>query len=561
MFAGGVQHDGRVIVVDVPACRRWIALALSRLEATSGLIDALNVFPVPDGDTGTNLLLTLRRAAEEVRVAQATVAGLTRALADGALLGARGNSGIITAQMLAGCAEVFGSAPGGVVDGRVLAGALTRADELAWSAVELPVEGTVLSVTRAVAQALEPESLGQAVGTPEDALAVVRHASQVARQALAATTEQLPALREADVVDAGAAGFVLLLDALTEALSGVSAGALPGVDDADVGNCGASVSFAPHATVGPAYEVMFMLPEVGDAQALDDPIAWLRRELAGVGDSVVVAGLRPVHAHVHTDDPSAALRVARRFGAPADVRVVHLATGTARPVPLAPGGATDGEVAPVGCVAWASGPGLAGVIAAAGATPVVSSAAKRISTEEMVEAILGTGATEVAVLPNDADSLPVVRAAAARVAGSGVRARVVETFSEVQGLAAVAVFDPMLDPDELVAGMSAAAAGTRHGSVAVARRAASTPGGRCRPGDALGLVGGEIVHVGADVVEMAAVVLADLMATGEPELVTLVLGSAAPAGMVERVREVAGPAEIEVVAGGQQTYVVLLGVE
>ncbi len=600
---GGVGVDERH-ELDVEACRRWVALALGRLEHCAAALDALNVFPVPDGDTGTNLLLTFRRAAQEARTAAGRLGPLSAALARGALLGARGNSGIITAQMLRACAETFVDA-GELVGGRLLAAALRRADEQAWQAVSMPLEGTVLSATRAVSVALAAEP------TPRDALRVADVAAAAAREALARTPSQLPPLADAGVVDAGAAGFVLLLEALVEALGGRAITPLPGVDDQvagiRVGDCQGPEGSAPeHASEqheqhvdahlrpeykGPGFEVMYLLAGRNGAGET------LRARLARLGDSVVVVGGAaiapkasartrsgtPVEAHqqwrvhVHTDDPAAALAAGRALGSLSEVRAVHLDTGSAH---LATGSAhlTPGSAAStparvpsslqrtephsselLGCVAWASGPGLAGLLADAGAMPVVSTQARRISTEEVLAAIEATGARKVVVLPNDADSVPVVRAAVADARAAGLDARIVETVAEVQGLAAVAVFDPFGDLDEVVAGMAVAAQGTRHAAVALASRAASTPVGPCEPGNAVAVIGGEIACIASALDDLTARVVADLLPGAE--LVTLVLGVGAGAEVEAAVRKVAGSAQVQVIAGGQYTYPVLIGVE
>ncbi|MFV0458207.1 MAG: DAK2 domain-containing protein [Actinomycetales bacterium] len=571
--------------LDVAAARAWVGLALERLGSLAGTIDALNVFPVADGDTGTNLLLTMRRAAVEATNAPDGIAELSGALARGALLGARGNSGIITAQVLAGCSAAFADA-NGEADGRMLAGALITADAQAWEAVELPVEGTVLSVTRAVS--CELQALLDTDPDPA-AVTVAGRARDTARAALALTTHQLPTLGEAGVVDAGAAGYVVLLDALYEVLSGDRHEPLPGVEDRPDG-CGPAATQGP--VHGPAFEVMYLLrgaltatmPEAGPGDPSGDrdrAVVGLRRELGRLGESVAVVSTGDtLNVHVHTDDPEAAVLLPSRLGllaVPTQVRVVHLPTGVQRAVSGAPS-PVPGQTHPVefvGCVARASGPGLAAVLADAGATPVVTAAARRISTEELLDAITATRCRRVIVLPNDADSLPVARAAARRAGEDGLQVRVIETVAEVQGLAAVALFTSSV-PDatglslqeapgdgfeQVVAAMRAAAEATRYGAVALAARAADTPGGPCSPGDALGLVGGTIVRVGPQVSAMVRLVVRDLAVAGPPELVTVVLGVGAPGGLEDVVRAELGEVEVQVIAGGQLTYPVLLGVE
>lgn len=523
--------------LDVAACSRWVVLALARLEQCAEVLDALNVFPVPDGDTGTNLLLTFRRAAEQARTASPSIADLSAALARGALLGARGNSGIITAQVLAGCAEAFADCVESV-DGATLARALHSADEQAWNAVQLPVDGTVLSVSRAVANAVRDACSDSGELPAPDALAVATIAATAARHALARTPEQLPQLAEAGVVDSGGAGFVVLIDALRAALAREQPDPLPGVDDIDLAR-------QPHGAGGQSgtgYEVMFVHdgadPEVGER---------LRHALAEIGDSVVVVGSPGQwHVHVHTDQPTAATAVGVEDGSVTDLRVVDLATGCAVANP---------ETGRLGCVAGAGGRGVADLLRAVGVRPIASAHARRLSLEELLAAIATTGCDDVVLLPNDSDSLAMARAV---VDVAPVRVHLIETRSIVQGLAAAAVFDPDGDPDQVATAMRAAAQGCRYGSVARAWKPALTPVGTCRTGDALGLIDDEIVAIGTDLADMTVDVTTRLL---PGDLVTVVLGAQAPASLRDTIGQALGGTEVQFVDGGPDAYIAVIGVE
>jgi DAK2 domain fusion protein YloV len=542
---------------DAALARRWLALALAGIERDREAIDALNVYPVPDGDTGTNLHLTLRRAAEEVEgvAADADLATIAGAAAHGALLGARGNSGIITSQLLRGWAQAL--------DGLHLAGpaevaeALRLADEQAWRAVETPVEGTMLSVTRAAAlEAARDGSRPLAVLVADVAVA--------GRAALARTTSQLDVLAEAGVVDAGGAGLVVVLDALAAAVTGDDVPPLP----VTPGPVPLAQSCPSPGTDGPAYEVMYLL-EVPPADE-DALLAGVRESLGGLGDSLVVVGGSGLwHVHVHVDDHDAAVAAGASAGSPREVRVTELATGeVVRGQPLARRAddqPRDGSRAPgVAVVVCCTGDGLRRLYEDAGAVVVEGGSGARASTEELLAAVLGTGAAGVVLLPNDADTVAVARAAAEQAAAAGVRVEVVPTRAQVQGLAAVAVHDPALDPAGCAARMSDAAGAVRAGAVTVAARDAVTQAGPCRPGDVLGVVSGAFTVVAHDVVDVAAQVVARLLADGG-ELVTLVLGADAPDGVAEAVRAVvegrAEPVEVQVLDGGQPRYPVLVGVE
>ena len=352
------------VTLDGTVARRWAQYAAEGLERAKDTLDALNVFPVPDGDTGTNLVLTMRRAAHEVArtPADAPVVDLLQALARGALMGARGNSGIITSQLLLGWAQAWAQAP--AASAVMLARALTRADEQAWTAVATPLEGTILSVTRAAARAAEREARAGA-----DIVATVRAAAEAAREALLRTTSQLRVLHEAGVVDAGGAGVVVLLDALEAAVTGEPAH--ESLKDIDLGSPGHCLD--DQGVIGPAFEVMYLLT------ADDENAPALRSELEEMGDSVVVVGGSGLwHIHVHTDDAGAAVEAGTALGTPHRIRVIHLASGEHRPVPRAalPDGAT-GSLVVVSC---AIGPGLAEAFRAGGMVPVLPEGAVRAST-------------------------------------------------------------------------------------------------------------------------------------------------------------------------------------
>lgn len=542
---------------DAALARRWLALALAGIERDREAIDALNVYPVPDGDTGTNLHLTLRRAADEVaEVADdADLATIAGAAAHGALLGARGNSGIITSQLLRGWAQALEgrhrAGPGEVAE------ALRLADEQAWRAVETPVEGTMLSVTRAAAlEAARDDSRPLAV--------LVADVAAAGRAALARTTSQLDVLAEAGVVDAGGAGLVVVLDALAAAVTGHDVPPLP----VTPGPVPLAQSCPSPGTDGPAFEVMYLLEvPAADEDAL---LAGVRDRLGALGDSLVVVGGSGLwHVHVHVDDHDAAVAAGASAGSPREVRVTELATGeVVHGQPLArPGAAQSVDrslASDVAVVVCCTGEGLRRLYEDAGAVVVAGGSGARASTEELLDAVLGTGAAGVVLLPNDADTVAVARAAAEQAAASGVRVEVVPTRAQVQGLAAVAVHDPSLDPSGCAARMSEAAGAVRVGAVTVAARDAVTQVGPCRAGDVLGVVGGAFTVVAADVAHVAAQVVGQLLDDGG-ELVTLVLGADAPDGVADAVRALVdarpGSVEVQVLDGGQPRYPVLVGVE
>lgn len=530
--------------IDARGARRWAVSALAALGAAREEIDALNVYPVPDGDTGTNLYLTVEAACAAVLTVppDADVRAVADAFARGALLGARGNSGIITAQLLRGWADVLAERE--VLDGESVKEAMIRADEQAWRAVAEPVEGTILSVSRACAFA--------AKSAEGDLAHVVSAMVEAGRQALARTPEQLETLRRAGVVDAGGRGYLVLLEALEDLVHERSrrasrsrrmrADALPAPDLSDCHDLGAD---------GPAYEVMYLL------DAPDAAIASLRARLSPLGDSLVVVGGGGLwHVHVHVDDPGAAIEVGLETGRPHRVRVMHFAEQLHRRS-AAPRHA-------VGLVACAAGPGLAALFAEAGATVVHAAAGRRPSTGEILDAVHRADAESVVVLPNDPDTLAVAQAAAAAAREGGVRVHVIPTRAQVQGLAAAAVHDGSRPVDDDVVRMSAASGAARDGAVTIAARDAITTAGVCRPGDALGVVQGDFAVIGSDLAQVATAVLDRLLAGGG-ELVTVVRGEGADdalvAAVTDHVRRTRFDVELCVLDGGQARYPLLLGVE
>ncbi|MEV0615541.1 DAK2 domain-containing protein [Nonomuraea sp. NPDC050404] len=512
-------------ILDPPAVRRWARLAADALGRARTEIDALNVFPVADGDTGTNLHLTMLSAAEAVESLPDDVdaAVVWQTLSYGALVGARGNSGVIVSQALRGLAEVL-------KDGPDLRAGLLRAALLAREAVARPVEGTVLSVLESAARAVQ-EMEGD---LPE----VARQAAGEARAALRRTPGQLEVLARSGVVDAGGAGAAIVLETLATVVTGASAGHY------EVPAPTSRVS--PMTEVGAGYEVMYLL------DADDRAVARLRRELDAMGDSLVVIGGDGLwNVHVHVPEAGPAVEAGVRAGRPYRIRITYLAERT-----------HTGD-AGRGVVAVAAGDGIARLFEECGAVVVRRAPGTRPTLPAMLAAIRQAGG-EVAVLPND-ENVRAVAAAAAEIAREdGVTVSVLPTEATVQGLAALAVHDPLRRFDDDVVAMTDAAGHTRYGHVTVADREAFTSAGVCRPGDVLGLIEGDVAVIGGSLDGVATVVVNRMLAGGG-ELVTLVTGSEAPEGLVGAVEEYLGRTrpEVDVVVydGEQGGYPLLIGVE
>ncbi|MGW9451192.1 DAK2 domain-containing protein [Streptomyces sp. NPDC055632] len=552
-----LQPDEELVELDAEAVRTWCARALDALGREREEIDAINVYPVADGDTGTNLYLTAEaahRAVEAVSAASGPdTAETVRAMARGALLGARGNSGTILSQLLRGMATVLA----GGCDGDHLARALAEAAREARQAVARPVEGTILTVASAAAEACA------AGGTLAE---VARAAHEGAATALAATSGQLDVLARAGVVDAGGRGLVAVLGALLETVTGRTP---------DRPRTAPLPPAAPREDCagedGPAYEVIYLLEADGPAVEL------LRSRLDALGESLVVVGGDGLwNVHVHVDDAGAAVEAGVEAGRPHRIRITHFASAA----PPAPGrgaaqgagsGADDrygtdgahgdrygtgdgyahacgtggdgyahacgteddaarGERVPRAIVAVVPGEGLAGLCAEAGATTVRTRPGEPPAEDELVEAVRRAHAREVVLLPNDTDLRETAAAAAERVRAEGVRVALVPTRSAVQGIAALAVHEPGRRFDEDVVAMTAAAGATRYAELAVAEHRSFTSAGVCQAGDVLGLIEGDVAVIGKDLTETARTVL-DRMLSAGGELVTLVVADDTPPGL------------------------------
>lgn len=538
--------------LDAEAVRTWSSLAVAALGRAREDIDAINVYPVADADTGTNLYLTAESADRALDEAfakvtegtpQTSLAHAVRAYAHGALVGARGNSGTILAQLLRGVADVLGDEPGARGPGRMLAQALTRAAESAYAAVAHPVEGTMLTVATAAARA--GEAAGAAAGTAAD---VARAAYDGARDALAETPGQLAVLGRAGVVDAGGCGVVAVLGALWQALSGQEPAAEPVRGRAVP--VPRTAEPCANGQDGPAYEVIYLL------EASDAAVADLRARLDGLGDSLVVVGGDGLwNVHVHVDDPGAAVEAGVVAGRPYRIRITHFGDERRR---------ARGERAQRAVVAVVPGEGLAGLCGEAGATAVLARPGEVPAAAELLDAIRRAHAREVVLLPGGPELRAVAAAAAEQARADGVRVAVIPTRSAVQGLAALAVHDPDGSFDEDVVAMTAAAGATRYAELAVAERQSFTSAGICQAGDVLGLIDGDVAVIGASLAETAEAVLERMLGSGG-ELVTLVLGPDAPDALAERLEAYVqhGHLAVDTVTyrGGRHSAPLLIGVE
>jgi uncharacterized protein len=544
------EDRDRTGTLDLPTVLRFSEIALSGLAAAREEIDALNVYPVPDGDTGTNMFLTFESArnamlqAEPADDLRAALTGFAR----GALLGARGNSGVILAQIIGAMCKQLGEARAEDRVAEVFAEGLVLAADASYAAVGEPVEGTILSVARAAADAAASTAAEQRHRLGH----VVRAAASAAREALARTPDQLQVLHDAGVVDAGGRGLCVILDAAETAVTGQR----PVSTTVPLGSHAIPVPLPTGDLTeeGPAYEVMYLL------DADDEAVPGLRRALAPLGDSLVVVGGDGLwNVHVHVDDVGAAVEAGIVAGRPYRIRVTHFAEQVGRR-PERTAAVRRGRRV----VVVAAGDGLGALFEEAGAAVVPGGPGRRPSTGQLLEAISGTAGAEVVVLPNDRDSLAAAEAAAGTAREElGVRVAVIPTSTQVQGLAAAAVHEPGRTFEQDVLEMTAAARHARSGAVTVAVKRAMTTAGPCEPGDVLGAIEGDFVVVGGDLSTVAVDVLERLLGGGG-ELVTLVSGrdgSRLADRCAAHLATAHPTVDVVVYEGGQDRYPLLVGVE
>jgi uncharacterized protein len=504
--------------LDDAAVGQWCRAAVAALSAARGHIDDLNVFPVPDGDTGTNLLATAEAAVAELdEVGEGGTESAWALLARGAVLGARGNSGTILAQLWRGLADQLAGQP--PADGPTFAAALQKAADTAYGAVADPEEGTFLTVARAGAEA----AVAAVAAGHADLGEVVRAAADGARTALEATPGQLTVLRDAGVVDAGGAGLCLVLDALVTTVTGVEPDRPSLARRSERGPHHAhDHGDLPHQPpAGPGSEVQYLLADSDEAA-----VARLQERLAALGDSLVVVGVdtpggREWNVHVHAADVGAAIEAGIEAGRPYRISVTPLAP--VRPRAPVPDARAVVAIVPDG--------GLTRLFADEGAT-VVLSGPDGVREDDVLAAVLASGAAGVVVLPNDPTLTAVASRAAERAREEGRDVVVVPTRSPVQGLAALAVADPTRRFGDDVITMAEAAAATRWAQLAVAEQEALTSAGRCVPGDVLGSAEGDVLLIGAEPAAVACELL-DRMLSAGGELVTLVVGP--DAGLADAV--------------------------
>ena len=545
------------------ALRHTVITFRDTMKAHAPGINRLNVYPVPDGDTGTNMARTLDAVVAELESAAPDLDATCNAISHGSLMGARGNSGVILSQILRGLSASLKDAADGT--GARVAEALKAASAAAYQAVLKPIEGTILTVVRESA-----DGAHAAAEQGESLVGVLRAARAAGKAALDRTPEMLPVLKDAGVVDAGGAGFLLLLDS---ALHVVDGDPLPEPDE----SAGPSLEQLEavslrHAESGVdvselRYEVMYFLD-------LDDSlIEEFKQGWGAIGDSIVVVGGDGIwNCHVHTNDIGAAVEVALDLGGrPRNIRVTDLFEEVAEEHAhreAALGGAPTRaatSLPSVTCavVAVSSGDGLTDLFGQLGVQGVVTGGQTlNPSTAELLAAVEATNAAQVVVLPNNKNIIPVAEQLDALTTKKVV---VVPTRSMPEALAALVVYDPEADVESNAAEMAEAADAVSTGEVTQAVRSTNSDAGPIGEGDWIGIVRGDGIVAVSGTLDGAVVALLDHLTAPGCEIVTIVEGSDATSGHTDVIHawleEHRPGVQVEVHRGGQPLYPYLFGVE
>jgi DAK2 domain fusion protein YloV len=550
----GGTWDGIQWKQAVAAASRW-------LDRHAAGINALNVFPVPDGDTGTNMTLTLQAAAKQVAGSVShSVAEITSGMSYGALMGARGNSGVILSQVLRGFHRGLGNSE--TLGPAEWAAAMREAANTAYQAVLKPVEGTMLTVIREMADGAE------AAASTGDLLAVMSATVEAGRTSVERTPTLLQKLRDAGVVDAGGQGLYVIFEGILRFARGES------VDTGDITTTGgAPLELAPdgvhvaHGEYGYCTNFILVGKDLGFPQVRD----WIAEH----GDSAVVVGDdRLIKVHVHTEQPGEILSYVCARGNLRQVAITDMqeqheefldmheqAAAKAPAAPAAPS-AGDPELSRIATVAVVSGSGLADIFRSMGATALVEGGqTMNPSTEELLRTIEALPHDEVIILPNNGN---IIMAAKQTQALTKKRVAVVPTDTIPQGMAALVAFNCEADLETNARAMEAAAQNVETGEITTAVRQVSMNGIEIQIGDVIGLHNGTLVIAGHSNEEVAHDLLAQLEA-GERELITIYYGQDVTADQAatfaEQIRAQYADQEVEVLPGGQPFYAYIISVE
>ena len=511
-------------------------------------LNSLNVYPVPDGDTGSNMAATLNSVVSEIESLEENLEleNIIDAISHGSLMGARGNSGVIISQILRGFVSKIKNASRKTIDANLFSEALSEAASAAYEAVGNPVEGTILTVVRETAEAAE-----KAASEKLSLLPLAEIAREAAKRSLDSTPELLPVLARAGVVDAGGSGFLLMLDSLLHIIDDRPMPE-PEVVTASVDSLILDVHDET-SNSGTRYEVMYFL------DAPDDLIPDFKKAWSEIGDSIVVVGGENIwNCHVHTNNIGAAVEAGISIGKPYEIRVTDLFEEIA-------GNYHDHDIAdPVGCsvIAVANGDGIGEIFRSLGATRIVNGGqSMNPSTADLLEAAEATASEHVIILPNNSNIVAVAEQVDSQTSKTG---RVVGTHTVTEGFASLLGYDPEATSDKNQTGMLQASQMVESGEITTAVRNSTSEIGEIKKGNFLGLQKGKVTVVAETIVEATNNLLKEMI-SDEHEIVTLVSGEDSNKKetdeIVAWVNAEYEELEVEVHEGGQPLYPYYIGIE
>lgn len=545
--------------------RDGVISASNNISNSRQAVDALNIFPVPDGDTGTNMSMTIGAAAKEMAVLpdDCTLSEASSRCASALLRGARGNSGVILSLIFRGFAKGFKGLD--EADGKAVANAFKLGVEAAYKAVMKPTEGTILTVIRKAAEAAD--ELSQ---TLDDPIEVSFTALLAAKEALAQTPEQLPVLKKAGVVDAGGQGLVLIFqgfesvfghNAIVQALDGSAVVPVSVPDKSTVAEASDDIEFG--------YCSEFLIEKSADAKE-KDPLR-LRAFLESIGDCVVVVDDSDIiKVHVHSNEPGNVIQAALKYGQLINIKIDNMRYQHRNAnegvkegeMPVMPKAEPENEY---GFVAVCAGEGLSELFKDIGADVVVSGGqTMNPSTDDILNAVMATPAKTVFVLPNNKNIIMAAEQAIPLAEGREVR--VLQTKTIPQGISAMLMFDESADADENQMAMMEAAENVSTAQVTFAARDSEIDGEPIKQGEIMGLCNGKIKFTGTDIVDIAYKSTVKVFKRAQSSIITLIYGEGISEEQALAVKEklenkYSDEVEISIVNGGQPIYYFIISVE
>lgn len=545
--------------------QEMVQAAATRLGKQAEYVNSLNVFPVPDGDTGTNMGMTMDNGAKAVADQSASTVGeVGQILSKGLLMGARGNSGVITSQLFRGFGQSIKDKT--ELDGQDLAHAFQAGVEVAYKAVMKPVEGTILTVSRGAASA----AIKKAEST-NDAVEVMRAALDGAKAALAKTPEMLPVLKEVGVVDSGGQGLVFIYEGFLSALTGEYIAsedfqATPATMTEMI-NAEHHKSVAGHVatediTFGYCTEIMIGLKQ-GPTYVKDFDYEEFRNYLSNLGDSLLVVNDDEiVKVHVHTEDPGLVMQEGLKYGSLVKVKVDNMRNQHEAQVEKEERQAKPVEEKEYAIIAVVAGDGLADIFKAQGVDYIISGGqTMNPSTEDFVKAVEELNARNIIILPNNKNILMAAQSAAEVI---DQPAAVVETKTIPQGLTSLLAFDESKSIEENYERMSASLGDVASGSVTTAVRDTTIDGLEIHENDNLGMVDGKIVVSNPDMMETLEETFAHML-DEDSEIVTIYVGEDGSEELANELAQALAEkyedVEVEIHQGGQPVYPYLFSVE